>query len=90
MDTAAPLTVAAAPTDASDFAIVDLPAVRDAATVVHKGSMDDVMPSYEAVARWIEANGYRATGYAREFHIEAAPDECEAWVTELQQPVVPA
>ncbi len=84
------LPVAADPGDDHDFAIVDLPAVREAATLVHRGSMDDVMPSYETLARWIDAGGYRATGYAREFYLAAAPDECDAWVTELQEPVVPA
>jgi DNA-binding transcriptional MerR regulator len=68
------------------FAIVDLPAVERAAVIIHHGSMDDVMPTGQALARWIDANGYRSAGYAREVTLEWAPDP-EQWVTELQQPI---
>jgi DNA-binding transcriptional MerR regulator len=69
-----------------DFEIVELPAEL-AATVVHDGSMDDVLPTAQALAYWIDANGYRSTGYARELTL-AGPGE--KWVTELQEPVVRA
>jgi len=68
------------------FAIVDLPAVERAAVIIHHGSMDDVMPTGQALARWIDANGYRSAGYAREVTLEWSPDP-EQWVTELQQPI---
>ncbi|MFG3254452.1 MerR family transcriptional regulator [Streptomyces sp. NPDC048172] len=70
-----------------DFAVVDLPEVESAATIVHHGSMDDVMPSLQTLARWIEANGYRSAGLPRELQLscEGGP---ENWVTELQEPVV--
>jgi DNA-binding transcriptional MerR regulator len=68
------------------FAIVDLPAAERAAVIIHHGSMDDVMPTGQALARWIDANGYRSAGYAREVTLEWAPDP-EQWVTELQQPI---
>jgi DNA-binding transcriptional MerR regulator len=68
------------------FAIVDLPEIEQAATIVHHGSMDNVMPTIQTMARWIEANGYRSAGYNRELYIEWSADR-DTWVTELQEPV---
>ncbi|XUZ24426.1 MerR family transcriptional regulator [Streptomyces sp. RMIT01] len=65
--------------------VVELPAF-EAATVVHRGAMDDVLPAANTLARWLEANGYRSTGYAREVSLECPPDRT-GWVTELQEPV---
>jgi DNA-binding transcriptional MerR regulator len=70
------------------FAIVDLPAVERAAVIIHHGSMDDVMATGQALARWIDANRYRSAGYSREVTLEWSPDP-EQWVTELQQPIHP-
>jgi DNA-binding transcriptional MerR regulator len=72
--------------DRCGIAVVDLPEVASAATIIHPGSMDDVMPTGQALARWIDANGYRSVGYARELMVEWSPDR-ELWVTELQQPI---
>jgi DNA-binding transcriptional MerR regulator len=66
--------------------IVDLPEVASAATIIHHGSMDDVLPTGQALARWIEASGYRSAGYAREVTLKWHHDR-EQWVTELQQPL---
>ncbi|NEC24871.1 MerR family transcriptional regulator [Streptomyces parvus] len=68
--------------------VVELPPF-EAATIVHRGAMDDVLPAANALARWLEANGYRSTGYAREVNLECPPDR-EQWVTELQEPVAKA
>ncbi|MBW8485703.1 MerR family transcriptional regulator [Actinomadura parmotrematis] len=65
--------------------VADLPAVR-AATIVHRGPMDDVLPTAQALARWIDASGHRSAGYARELYLEC-PDDTAAWVTELQEPL---
>ena len=73
--------------EAYDFAIVDLPEIRQAATIMHRGSMDGVMPTIQTLARWIDANGYRSTGYNRELYIECGENR-DAWVTELQEPIV--
>ncbi|MEV0972268.1 MerR family transcriptional regulator [Microtetraspora glauca] len=82
------MTVAADVSPGADFSVVDLPGVEQAATVVHRGSMDDVLRTSQALGRWIDANGFRSTGYARELTLEC--DENPAtWVTELQEPVVP-
>ncbi|PSL08428.1 DNA-binding transcriptional MerR regulator [Haloactinopolyspora alba] len=80
------LPVDVEPSDAHDFAVVDVPELPSAARAVHHGSMDDVLTTANAVARWIEANGYRSTGYAREVYVQTAPD-CGPLVTELYEPV---
>ncbi|UED88413.1 MerR family transcriptional regulator [Streptomyces profundus] len=87
-----PVTVhAAIPVDADpepshDFAVVELPAVT-AATLVHRGPDEQVIPSVQALARWIEAHGYTSTGPAREVTL-SCPDCGGHAVTELQEPVV--
>ena len=70
-----------------DFEVVDLPEIERAATIVHRGSMDDVMSSIQTLARWIDANSYRSAGYNRELYLEIRENEAE-WVTELQEPLV--
>ncbi|MDX3376984.1 MerR family transcriptional regulator [Streptomyces sp. ME02-6991-2A] len=65
--------------------VVELPPF-EAATIVHRGAMDDVLPAAQTLARWLDANGYRSTGYAREVNLECPPDPSQ-WVTELQEPV---
>lgn len=72
----------------NDFEVVDLPEVPTAATIVHRGSMDDCLPSHQAVARWIDGNGYRLSGPTRELYIDC-PDDVDRWVTELQYPIAP-
>ena len=36
------------------------------ASVVHRGSMETIVPTYEALVRSIEDSGYRMTGRSRE------------------------
>ncbi|MEZ7125401.1 MerR family transcriptional regulator [Nonomuraea sp. AD125B] len=57
-----------------------------AATVMHRGSMDAVLPTVQTLGRWIDAHGYRSIGYPREINLEF-PDDHDEWVTELQEPV---
>ncbi len=40
-----------------DFSIVDVPMIDQAATIVHRGSMDNVMPPLQTLASWIDAIG---------------------------------
>jgi DNA-binding transcriptional MerR regulator len=82
----AAVPVAAAATGAPGVSIVDLPEVDSAAAIIHHGSMDDVLPTGQALARWIDANGYRSAAYAREVTLHWCPDP-EQWVTELQLPI---
>jgi len=67
------------------FEITELPEIGQAATIVHRGSMDNVMATIQTLARWIDQNGYRSTGY-RELYLEC-PDDQDKWVTELQEPI---
>ncbi|MEV0990154.1 MerR family transcriptional regulator [Streptomyces sp. NPDC049949] len=69
--------------------VVELPGVERAATVVHRGSMDGILPTAQALAHWIDANGHRSAGYARELTL-ACPEDRTQWVTELQEPLAPA
>ncbi|MEW9527183.1 MerR family transcriptional regulator [Microbispora sp. NPDC049125] len=68
-----------------DFEVVDLPAVEQAATVIHHGPMDHVDVSFQRLAKWIEDNGYRSTGSSREVYLNCADGEPATWVTELQE-----
>ncbi|MEV0782704.1 MerR family transcriptional regulator [Streptomyces sp. NPDC050423] len=65
--------------------VVELPPF-EAATVIHRGPMNGVLPTAQALARWIDGSGYRSAGYAREVSLECPEDEAK-WVTELQEPV---
>jgi DNA-binding transcriptional MerR regulator len=85
---AIPVNAAASPT--YDFAIVDLPPIEQAATIVHRGPMDDVMATIQTLARWIDANGYRSTGYNRELYLDYGCGDPSGWATELQEPVARA
>ncbi|MET7339992.1 MerR family transcriptional regulator [Streptomyces sp. NPDC087866] len=76
------------PVGDTGITVVELPPF-EAATIVHRGSMDAVLPTAQALARWVDANGYRSAGYAREISLEC-PEDREKWVTELQEPVVRA
>jgi DNA-binding transcriptional MerR regulator len=69
------------------LAITDLPAIEHAATIVHHGPMDDVLPTLQTLAHWIDGNGYRSVGFNREFYIEYGCGDPADWTTELQEPV---
>ncbi|GGZ20666.1 MerR family transcriptional regulator [Streptomyces inusitatus] len=69
------------------FTVVDLPALERAATIVHRGSMDEVLATAQTLARWVDAGGHRAAGYAREVTLEC-PEDRSQWVTELQERLV--
>lgn len=69
-------------------AIVDLPAIERAATVIHRGSMDHVLGTIQTLARWIDAHGHQSAGYNRELYLETGPDP-STWITELQEPLRP-
>jgi len=66
--------------------VVELPVVR-AASVVHRGSMENIVPTYEALVRWIEDSGYRMTGHSRELYHDWHDEDLTRNVTELQMPI---
>ncbi|MER7245452.1 MerR family transcriptional regulator [Kribbella sp. NPDC000426] len=65
--------------------VIDLPAMR-AATLVHRGPIDQVLPAWQALARWIDENNHRAAEPARELYLDT-PEYPADWVTELQEPI---
>lgn len=71
------------PEDAAGLDLFDLPGIETAATIVHRGSMDDIGTTFQTLAHWIEENGYRSVGLARELSLHCPPDHAE-WVHELQ------
>ncbi len=70
------------------FGVVDLGEIPAAATLIHYGSMDNVLHSVQALATWIDASGYQSLGYAREVTLKLG-DVRDDWVTELQEPIAP-
>lgn len=81
------LPVAADVVEVTGALVVDIAGVERAATVVHRGSLDRVLPTVQALARWLEANGFRMTAeHAREISVERPSDRHE-WITELQVPI---
>jgi DNA-binding transcriptional MerR regulator len=82
---AAPIADDAAP---DDLTVTELPEIT-AATIIHRGPMDQVMPTIQTLAHWIGAHGYRSTGYNREVYLRYGDGMPEPWETELQEPVTP-
>ena len=68
--------------------VKDLPEIARAATIVHRGSMDNVLATVQILARWMEDNGYQPAGTARDVYLECPGDQA-LWVTELQEPITP-
>jgi DNA-binding transcriptional MerR regulator len=68
------------------FDVVDLPAVEQAATALHEGTMSEVFRTGQRIATWIDDNGYRPVepGFAREVYLDCPPGDFDKWVTELQ------
>ena len=82
----ATLPVSTDPAGEHGFRITDLPEMTQAATMIHRGSMDHVLATVQALARWIDDHGYRSLGIPRELYLEC-PDDQDQWVTELQEPI---
>jgi DNA-binding transcriptional MerR regulator len=72
---------------AADVEFLHLPELAQAATIVHKGDMMEADRSMQTLARWIEDNGYRSNGYAREVTLQFDMDNPANWVHEFQIPV---
>ena len=50
--------------------VYDLPAVESMACVVHEGPFATLFEAYDALAKWIDENGYQIVGPARELNIK--------------------
>jgi len=66
--------------------VVDLPSIEVASTI-HRGSMESVTATYEALVSWIEQNGLQIAGRSRELYHEWNDRDPSRCVTELQMPV---
>ncbi|PRZ42705.1 DNA-binding transcriptional MerR regulator [Antricoccus suffuscus] len=67
--------------------VIELPAIDQAAVYVHHGAMATIGEAYQILATWIEDNGYRTDGTAREVYLVGHPDPEETWQTALQMPI---
>ena len=74
-------------TDPGGAVVVTELAAMSAATIIHRGPMDAVMPTIQTLGRWISAHGYRSAGYNREVYHRYGDGMPEPWETELQEPV---
>jgi DNA-binding transcriptional MerR regulator len=72
------------------FQVTVLPAIEQAATALHEGSMSEAFRTGQKIATWIDDNGYRTVppGYAREIYLDCPPDDFDKWVTEMQVSVI--
>jgi len=69
--------------------VYELPAAT-MACVVHNGAYNTFNQAYEAIGRWIEANGYKIAGPNREIYLyctEPVHQDDDSYVTEIQFPV---
>jgi DNA-binding transcriptional MerR regulator len=58
------------------------------ASLIHKGPFSMLEPAYDAMFRWIDANGYRIIAPSRELTLQYDPNgDPNDYVTELQFPV---
>lgn len=73
------------------IAVYELEGIPQAAVTVHKGSMTTLGEAYNDLVQWIETNGYRICGPARELYLQPPEtQESPASVTEIQFPVTKA
>lgn len=69
--------------------IQDLDRIERAACYVHHGTMATIGEGYQTLATWIEDNGHRTDGTAREVYLVGHPEPEERWQTELSMPILP-
>jgi effector-binding domain-containing protein len=68
----------------------DLPAVEQAACMIHQGPYETIGESYKMLMAWAEANGYQVAGPDREIYLKGPEEEGRSpqdYITELQLPV---
>ena len=74
--------------DGEQVKVDELPAVGTMASVIHHGSFSTMSQAYNAILKWIEANGYHISGPNRELNLEYERGGDQAkFVTEIQFPV---
>ncbi len=74
--------------DGEQVKVGELPAVETMASVIHHGSFSTLNQAYNAILKWIEANGYHISGPNRELNLEyERGGDQSKFVTEVQFPV---
>jgi DNA-binding transcriptional MerR regulator/predicted transcriptional regulator YdeE len=70
-------------------AVVELPGIEQAATLIHHGPMENVDATMQILAAWLDEHGYQPTDgrFAREVYLDYDPGNPEEGVTEMQLPV---
>lgn len=76
---------------AGKIKITEIPAIDQAASLIHKGSYENFPQAYKALLTWVESNGYQIIGPNREIYLKG-PDQFgrgnpEEYITEIQIPV---
>ncbi|MEL6603538.1 MAG: MerR family transcriptional regulator [Cyanobacteria bacterium J06614_10] len=65
-----------------------LPAIEQAATLIHRGPYTTLNQAYAAIVQWIEENGYQITGPNREVYLKGGAEQNNSeYITEIQFPV---
>jgi DNA-binding transcriptional MerR regulator len=67
----------------------ELPAVDQAASIIHEGAYENVGGTYSQLLKWVETNGYRLAGPIREVYVQGVEPgrDPSDYVTEIQLPV---
>jgi len=74
--------------DSEQVKVSELPAVETMASAIHHGSFSTMNQAYNAILKWIEANGYHISGPTRELNLEyERGGDQSKFVTEIQFPV---
>ena len=84
---AAPDDAPLGPVAGQEFEVVELPAVEQAAVLVHHGPPDSLGKGYMTLFGWVSREGWVPPGPCREVYLSPDSVPQAEWVTELQLPV---
>jgi effector-binding domain-containing protein len=70
-----------------DVRVVELAGV-EVASAIHRRPMVEIVDTFEAIVRWIEASGYRIADRSRELYLAWDADDYTRSITELQLPII--
>lgn len=73
---------------AKRIVVHELPAIEQAACLIHRGPYENFHQAYKALMTWIETNGYQITGPNREIYLQGpGQGPPSSYITEIQLPV---
>lgn len=75
--------------NAKGLSFKTIPRLNKAACLFHKGSYSKLPEAYLALTSWMESNGYKYDGMARESYIDGIwnKENEDEWLTEIQFPI---